>query len=97
MLHAKASTAAVLDIRWEELARCYGLQKQVTLICNWSHHALPFRLENTKITETGKKCLEKASCLSRSTVEVTYTPNIHLQRRLENKTKDQSLNCGSSY
>jgi len=56
-----------------------------------------FRLEKTNITEAGKKCLEEASRLSRNTVEVTYTPNIHLQRRLESKTKDQSLNCGSSY
>jgi len=56
-----------------------------------------YRLENTKITKAGKECLKKASHLSRSSVEITYTPNIHLQRRLESKTKDQSLNCDSSY
>ena len=58
---------------------------------------LLFRLDNTGITEAGKKLLAEASKRSKSGVEVTYIPNIHLRRKLEEKTKNQSLNCGSSY
>ena len=55
------------------------------------------RLDNTGITEAGKKLLEEASKQSKSAVEVTFIPNIHLRRKLEKKTINQSLNCGSSY
>jgi len=54
-------------------------------------------LDNTGITEAGKKLLEEASKQSKSGVEVTFIPNIHLRRKLEKKTINQSLNCGSSY
>ena len=58
---------------------------------------MAFRLDNTGITEAGKKLLEKASKLSRSGVEVTYVPNIHLWKKLEERTAEWSLICGSSY
>ena len=58
---------------------------------------LLFRLDNTGITVAGKKLLEEASKHSKSGVEVTFIPNIHLRRKLEKKTINQSLNSGSSY
>lgn len=58
---------------------------------------LPSRLDNTGITAAGKKLLEEASKQSKSSVEVTFIPNIHLRRKLEKKTINQSLNSGSSY
>ena len=48
------------------------------------------RLDNTGITEAGKKLLEEASKQSKSGVEVTFIPNIHLRRKLEKKTINRS-------
>ena len=58
---------------------------------------LPSRLDNTGITAAGKKLLEEVSKHSKSSVEVTFIPNIHLRRKLEKKAINQSLNSGSSY
>ena len=56
-----------------------------------------YRLERTLVTRFGKKILDMVS-RTKDGLEITYTPNVHLRKMLENKDEaSQTLNCGSSY